>query len=358
MPRTVRSSRQGGLPVLRAKCDGDMSVIWKLNLRRGTVADLPAAVRLWEEAQSARKGAAFYAPEMLQMETERLGQEHARFLIAAENDECVALGLYSPARENSGTGIVIQGLAHISSVAVKPSHWGRGIGRRLISALIEELVSDGYSCAQLWTQSTNARAIGLYNALGFRPTDDEKIFEGESIRRYVLTFDGPDSSIRLGAVDNHTLEELVEVAIRETAPHEVVAPIPGAPGWTEQRTDWLREFHRTRRAGLRGPHKEVTFSILQSGAVIGSARLAEAGTDTREAGMWLARSARGRGLAAEVLELLMAEASSSGARRMIAHTTSTNAGALGALKKCGALLGDPDKDGRVRAEVELSNDGD
>jgi len=157
-----------------------------VKIRTGRKGDLQAAVAIWEEAQTKRKGSEFLAPQFVEMETRRLAQDSSCFLIAEENDEMVGLALYSPARENSGAGDVIPGLAHISSVAVKPSHWGRGFGRRLMLALMDDLMSNGYMFAQLWTQNDNARAIGLYTALAFQPTDDEKTFEGEHIRRYVI----------------------------------------------------------------------------------------------------------------------------------------------------------------------------
>lgn len=327
-----------------------------MKIRRGRTEDLHAAVALWEEAQTKRKGSEFQAPQFVEMETKRLRQAHSRFLIAHERDEIVGLALFSPARGNSGAGDIICGLAHISSVAVKPSYWGCGIGRRLMGRLINELISDGYSSAQLWTQNDNARAIGLYEGLGFQRTDDEKIFEGESIRRYVITLGNIYSAVQLGAVDEDTLEELVQLAITQTAPQEVVPPMPGPPEWTGQREEWLRDFHRTRRAGLDGPHKEATFSIVRSGAVIGSARLAEVAPHVLETGMWLARSVRGRGIGAAVLRMLLIEATAKGAHQVVAQTTSANAGALGALRKCGARIGNPDVDGRILAQFDIATD--
>lgn len=171
------------------------------------------------------------------------------------------------------------------------------------------------------------------------------------MQRQPAAVDGP---IELGVVDDATLDELVQVAKSQAAPDEVVAPIAGPPGWIAPRIAWLREFHQARRAGLAGAHKEETFSILQSGKVIGSARLAEVAPHTLETGMWLARSVRGRGIGANVLRLLISEASSRGAQHMIAHTTATNVGALGALRKCGALVGHPDADGRIMAQFEIT----
>lgn len=154
-------------------------------LRVGTAADLDAAVALWDEAQSARLGVATVCPGMRELESERLTNQKALFLILEESQMVIGIALASPAREGAGQGAIISGLAHISSVAVKPTHWGRGLGRQLLNALMERLPERGYSEAQLWTQPTNSRALTLYLSLGFEYTGDEQFFRGEHIRLYM-----------------------------------------------------------------------------------------------------------------------------------------------------------------------------
>lgn len=190
-----------------------------MTIRRGQTEDLQAAVSLWEQAQTKRKGSEFLAPQFVEMETRRLAQDNSCFLIAEENGEMVGLALYSPAREDSGAGDIIPGLAHISSVAVKPSYWGRGIGRRLMVALMDELMSNGYPLAQLWTQNDNARAIRLYGALGFQATDDEKTFEGEHIRRYVIDLNKNVPPIPPRVTAGSAREDR-EVALRQAQPSD------------------------------------------------------------------------------------------------------------------------------------------
>lgn len=155
-------------------------------IRNGTADDLKIAVRLWEEAQSKRKGTRFLAPAMLDMETTRLRHAKACFLILEVGRRAIGLALFSPARENSGTGKIIPGLAHISSVAVKPTYWGRGLGKFLMNAVVEEIKIRGYESTQLWTQPDNLRAVSLYAGLGFESTGEEKYFEDERIIRYLL----------------------------------------------------------------------------------------------------------------------------------------------------------------------------
>ncbi|MFN2527763.1 MAG: GNAT family N-acetyltransferase [Candidatus Baltobacteraceae bacterium] len=158
--------------------------------------------------------------------------------------------------------------------------------------------------------------------------------------------------VELAAVDDATLEQLLTLAVAHASPQEVVAPLPGAPGWTALRKAWFRAYHRSRRTGLNGAYREMTFAIRHDGELAGSARLAEVAPATLEAGIWLARRARSHGLGTEVLKVLMIEASARQAKQLVAHTTQENIGALKILQRTGAHI-DVDSEGRVRAEFDL-----
>ncbi|MDQ2680286.1 MAG: GNAT family N-acetyltransferase [Candidatus Eremiobacteraeota bacterium] len=142
-------------------------------------------MNLWEGAQSERTGSRFFAADLLHTLTTRLAELNSCLLTLEQQHELVGFAFFSPARNNSGAGDVIPSMAHISSVAVNPTHWGQGLGRRLMIAVIDELSGFGYANAQLWTQPSNSRALSLYLSLGFQFTGDEKVFDGELIRRYV-----------------------------------------------------------------------------------------------------------------------------------------------------------------------------
>jgi RimJ/RimL family protein N-acetyltransferase len=160
-------------------------------------------------------------------------------------------------------------------------------------------------------------------------------------------------NVRLTPVDEQALEPLLSVAIADTEPDEVMPPVDAPGGWSRVRREAFREFYRASYGGLDGPTRTLMFVIVCDGAVVGMIRMARRDEpDTMETGMWLGRSARGQGIGPAALRLLLAEAARAGARRVVAETTPHNTAALGALRRCGALLYD---DGtRVRAEIPLA----
>ncbi|MEX3105393.1 MULTISPECIES: GNAT family N-acetyltransferase [unclassified Streptomyces] len=144
-------------------------------------------------------------------------------------------------------------------------------------------------------------------------------------------------------MDEEALEELLAVAVADAVPDEVMPPVAGPPGWTAQRREAFREWHRSRFPGLDGPLRESTFTIVHDGEVVGSARLAlrdshDSHHDVLETGMWLGRSQRGHGIGTAALRLLLDEAAKAGARTVVADTLAHNSAALGALRRNGATL--------------------
>jgi RimJ/RimL family protein N-acetyltransferase len=159
----------------------------------------------------------------------------------------------------------------------------------------------------------------------------------------------------LYVIDDVVLEDLVEVAVDDADPEEVMPPVEGPPGWTPARVDALRDFHRVRYGGLDGPKRDLMYAVVHDGHVVGSIRMSRLDEPGRfETGMWLCRSARGRGLGAAALAALLREAAAAGATTVVADTTPDNVAALGALRRCGAELVDDPEAGKVRAELRLS----
>lgn len=56
---------------------------------------------------------------------------------------------------------------HILSVAVLRDHWGKGIGKRLICAVLAKAAELGVPTVYLEARKSNVRALSLYTSLGF-----------------------------------------------------------------------------------------------------------------------------------------------------------------------------------------------
>jgi len=57
--------------------------------------------------------------------------------------------------------------AELVALYVEPERWGRGVGRALLEAALEETAARGYETVELWTFEANERALRLYERAGF-----------------------------------------------------------------------------------------------------------------------------------------------------------------------------------------------
>ncbi|MBA9005225.1 GNAT family N-acetyltransferase [Thermomonospora cellulosilytica] len=160
-----------------------------IRIRPGTPADVEDAAMIVSVADSAR-GTTPLAGEQDQATTRRRLADPATFFVVADSPHAGLIGVAAgmDGRENGGRGPLIPGLCHVSMVAVLPAHWGQGIGKRLLSALIAEAHRRGFEQIQLFTHLTNTRAQALYEGLGFARTGETALSEsGEQIVRYLLS---------------------------------------------------------------------------------------------------------------------------------------------------------------------------
>jgi ribosomal protein S18 acetylase RimI-like enzyme len=67
-------------------------------------------------------------------------------------------------------------LINIHDVAVSPAARGQGIGRKLLMAVEDEARELGCCKVTLEVRSDNARAMGLYRSVGFKPSEPETYF--------------------------------------------------------------------------------------------------------------------------------------------------------------------------------------
>ncbi|WP_370971822.1 N-acetyltransferase family protein [Amycolatopsis sp. cg9] len=142
--------------------------------------------------------------------------------------------------------------------------------------------------------------------------------------------------IALTPLDEPALARLLEAAVAGAGPLEVMPPVEGPPGWTAARRSAFLAFHRGRSLNP-ATAVERTWVVDADGVAVGAARLERRG-DAVEAGIWLSRDARGRGVGRRVAQLLLAEARRSGAAQFVASTTAGNGGARAVLAGLGASL--------------------
>ncbi|WP_435590717.1 GNAT family N-acetyltransferase [Nocardia sp. bgisy118] len=131
--------------------------------------------------------------------------------------------------------------------------------------------------------------------------------------------------VELIELSEDNLPLLLDAAVADADPLEVMAPVPGPPGWTEQRKQAFLAFHRDRALHPTCPN-ERTFVITAGGRVVGAARLEPHGEEV-EAGVWIGRSHRGQGVGGRVVARLRELAAGTGAHRLTAVTTPDNAAA-------------------------------
>jgi RimJ/RimL family protein N-acetyltransferase len=142
------------------------------------------------------------------------------------------------------------------------------------------------------------------------------------------------SGVELVEVDEAVLSELLEVATRDAHPNEVTPPLSPGEDWTEQRVEWLRSFYRNRRGGLSPTRAEACWAVRAGGVIVGGARLKRAGR-CLEAGVWLGRSARHRGVGIATVAALVELADRAGADEVCAETTEGNHAAVSILRQLG-----------------------
>lgn len=145
-----------------------------LVVRSGTASDFESAADLWHDAVVARAGTD-PIPDGQRERVRAWANDPAAFLVVVcDVDATVGMTVGLQAIDVE-SGATIDGLCHLTTVAVAPDRWGEGIGHLVIEAALDEARARGYARAQLWTYATNARAIALYEREGFTRTDRTQI---------------------------------------------------------------------------------------------------------------------------------------------------------------------------------------
>lgn len=121
--------------------------------------------------------------------------------------------------------------------------------------------------------------------------------------------------VSLRPLDDDVLDELLTLAVASAAPEEVMPALDGPPGWTRPRREAFLAFHRARAEAGDG---ERILAVMVEGRAVGAGRLTPLEQPGAWAvGVWLGRSARGRGIEDAVLGGLAQVARDGGATTVV-----------------------------------------
>jgi ribosomal-protein-alanine N-acetyltransferase len=120
-------------------------------------------------------GASAWTPEVFWSELAH--PETRRYVVAVEGEELLGYA-----------GLVVPGAeADIQTVAVLPGRQGRGIGRVLLTGLVERAAADGATSLMLEVRADNAAAIALYTSAGFeRLAVRRRYYQPDDIDAWVM----------------------------------------------------------------------------------------------------------------------------------------------------------------------------
>jgi len=96
-----------------------------------------------------------------------------RVLLAEEGGELLGYAAFGANRDPDAA----PGTGEVRTFFVAPGKWRRGVGRRLLARVLEELRALGYESATLWSFADNARANAFYEDAGFRQDGTERTEE-------------------------------------------------------------------------------------------------------------------------------------------------------------------------------------
>jgi RimJ/RimL family protein N-acetyltransferase len=151
------------------------------------------------------------------------------------------------------------------------------------------------------------------------------------------------STLTLRPIDEALRERLLDVAVAQAEPGEVLPETPGASGWTQEC-----------RAAFREHHRRTARAILLDEELIGAVRFVPAqAPGAVQAAIWLARTVRGKGYGTEAGRLAIDDARANGVTALIAETTTANTAAVGVLRDLGAKLWEDPETGAIHATLRV-----
>lgn len=166
----------------------------------GVVSQLGAAhsdalARLWQDANDRRR--ANLGLEAIDQSAPVLDRPGSFGVGVFDGDVLLSAAVAMSARADDGrSSRNVAGLAHISSVATDPAHWGQGLAASSVAAVLSQARRRGFARCQLWVFEHNVQARRLYERAGFERSGREaRVHEhGETMLHYIRELPAPPVS--------------------------------------------------------------------------------------------------------------------------------------------------------------------
>ena len=159
-----------------------------MRIRNAGLQDVAEISRVY--CQSWKKAYQGIVPEQYLMDlaqdtwvelfTERLNSRSLSLMVVTQENQIIGAAAYGPSREKQQ-----EGWAEVISLYLLPAYWRKGLGKALLSCVLEQLCREGYHAVFLWVQEQNLPARKFYEAFGFTCTEDSCMVEigGKSLRQ-------------------------------------------------------------------------------------------------------------------------------------------------------------------------------
>lgn len=117
--------------------------------------------RSWQETYARLVDSGFLAGLSPEKQIAAARKRPENTIIAKDGETVMGFTAYGPCRDQD-----LPGWGEVRAIYVLRAYQGRGVGRRLMEAALEQLSS--YPKVALWVLKGNERAIGFYEHQGFR----------------------------------------------------------------------------------------------------------------------------------------------------------------------------------------------
>jgi ribosomal-protein-alanine N-acetyltransferase len=175
----------------------------EIRVRRMTVHDVERVFMIaWSRKQAPKwTRAAYHAavkadstPRRIALVAEDCGGGHGKLVVDWKAPDFVdpieSAGTEGETKTGRVVGFAIASLvppqAELETIVVSASEQRRGIGKRLMEAMVEELAAAAVSEALLEVRVSNERAVGFYGSLGWRETGRRPRYYVEPVEDAVL----------------------------------------------------------------------------------------------------------------------------------------------------------------------------